>query len=55
MCAKTSIAPLDRVKILLQAHNVHYKHLGKCKCIFCEVLLVLKNVTVRRTVCFRDS
>ena len=28
-CAKTTIAPLDRVKILLQAHNHHYKHLGK--------------------------
>uniref|UniRef100_A0A8C5XH75 Solute carrier family 25 member 16 n=1 Tax=Microcebus murinus TaxID=30608 RepID=A0A8C5XH75_MICMU len=26
-CAKT-IAPLDRVKVLLQAHNHHYKHLG---------------------------
>uniref|UniRef100_H3B219 Solute carrier family 25 member 16 n=1 Tax=Latimeria chalumnae TaxID=7897 RepID=H3B219_LATCH len=28
-CAKTTIAPLDRVKILLQAHNPHYKHLGQ--------------------------
>ncbi|XP_077677879.1 solute carrier family 25 member 16 isoform X2 [Eretmochelys imbricata] len=27
-CAKTTIAPLDRVKILLQAHNQHYKHLA---------------------------
>ncbi|XP_070801735.1 solute carrier family 25 member 16 isoform X3 [Pituophis catenifer annectens] len=27
-CAKSTIAPLDRVKILLQAHNHHYKHLG---------------------------
>ncbi|BFZ17276.1 hypothetical protein BsWGS_20315 [Bradybaena similaris] len=27
-CAKTVVAPLDRVKILLQAHNQHYKHLG---------------------------
>ncbi|XP_041362283.1 graves disease carrier protein-like [Gigantopelta aegis] len=27
-CAKTTVAPLDRVKILLQAHNQHYKHLG---------------------------
>ncbi|XP_062375642.1 graves disease carrier protein [Sardina pilchardus] len=27
-CAKSTIAPLDRVKILLQAHNPHYKHLG---------------------------
>ena len=28
-CAKTTIAPLDRIKILLQAQNPHYKHLGK--------------------------
>ena len=28
-CAKSTIAPLDRVKILLQAHNPHYKDLGK--------------------------
>lgn len=28
-CAKTTIAPLDRVKILLQGQNPHYKHLGK--------------------------
>ncbi|KAJ8361505.1 hypothetical protein SKAU_G00180300 [Synaphobranchus kaupii] len=27
-CAKSTIAPLDRVKILLQAQNHHYKHLG---------------------------
>jgi len=28
MCSKTAVAPLDRIKILLQAHNRHYKHLG---------------------------
>lgn len=28
MCSKTTVAPLDRVKILLQAQNKHYKHLG---------------------------
>ncbi|OWK07711.1 SLC25A16, partial [Cervus elaphus hippelaphus] len=27
-CAKTTVAPLDRVKVLLQAHNHHYRHLG---------------------------
>ncbi|XP_071249709.1 solute carrier family 25 member 16-like [Salvelinus alpinus] len=27
-CAKSTIAPLDRVKILLQAHSPHYKDLG---------------------------
>ena len=27
-CAKSTVAPFDRVKILLQAHNKHYKHLG---------------------------
>ncbi|XP_014678792.1 PREDICTED: graves disease carrier protein-like [Priapulus caudatus] len=39
MCAKTSIAPLDRVKILLQAHNVHYKHLG--------VVRTLKHIVIK--------
>ena len=29
MCSKTTVAPLDRIKILLQAHHNHYKHLGK--------------------------
>lgn len=28
MCSKTAVAPLDRIKILLQAHSNHYKHLG---------------------------
>ena len=28
MCAKTAVAPLDRIKILLQAQSVHYKDLG---------------------------
>lgn len=28
MCSKTTVAPLDRIKILLQAHSIHYKHLG---------------------------
>lgn len=28
MVAKTGVAPLDRIKILLQAQNKHYKHLG---------------------------
>ncbi|XP_064457375.1 solute carrier family 25 member 16-like [Ornithodoros turicata] len=28
MCAKTTVAPLDRIKILLQGHNYHYKHYG---------------------------
>ncbi|XP_011304425.1 graves disease carrier protein-like [Fopius arisanus] len=28
MTSKTTVAPLDRIKILLQAHNEHYKHLG---------------------------
>ncbi|KAK0083895.1 hypothetical protein PV325_007982 [Microctonus aethiopoides] len=28
MCSKTAVAPLDRIKILLQAHSGHYKHFG---------------------------
>lgn len=28
MCSKTAVAPLDRIKILLQAHQAHYKNLG---------------------------
>ncbi|KAL5018007.1 hypothetical protein ScPMuIL_003729 [Solemya velum] len=40
--AKTSVAPLDRVKILLQAHNQHYKHLG--------VLSALRRVTWKEGV-----
>ncbi|XP_046671704.1 graves disease carrier protein-like isoform X1 [Homalodisca vitripennis] len=28
MFSKTTVAPLDRIKILLQAHSTHYKHLG---------------------------
>ncbi|KAL1123254.1 hypothetical protein AAG570_002340 [Ranatra chinensis] len=28
MCSKSAVAPLDRIKILLQAHNSHYRHLG---------------------------
>ncbi|XP_008553430.1 solute carrier family 25 member 16 [Microplitis demolitor] len=28
MCSKTAVAPLDRIKILLQAHSNHYKHFG---------------------------
>ncbi|XP_077268524.1 solute carrier family 25 member 16 [Temnothorax americanus] len=28
MCSKTAVAPLDRIKILLQAQHEHYKHLG---------------------------
>ncbi|KAJ8712158.1 hypothetical protein PYW07_005000 [Mythimna separata] len=28
MCAKTTVAPLDRMKILLQAQSSHYKHHG---------------------------
>ncbi|KAJ8250482.1 hypothetical protein COCON_G00224040 [Conger conger] len=33
-CAKSTIAPLDRVKILLQGQNPHYKHLGVFATIF---------------------
>ncbi|XP_053307042.1 solute carrier family 25 member 16 [Spea bombifrons] len=33
-CAKTTIAPLDRIKILLQAQNIHYRHLGVLSTVF---------------------
>ena len=29
MIAKSAVAPLDRVKILLQAQNKYYRHLGE--------------------------
>lgn len=29
MTSKTAVAPLDRIKILLQAHNQYYKHHGE--------------------------
>ena len=32
-CAKSTVAPFDRVKILLQAHSQHYRHLGELQ--FC--------------------
>lgn len=38
-CAKTTVAPLDRVKILMQGHNKHYQHLG--------VLSSLRGVAVK--------
>ncbi|XP_024153604.1 graves disease carrier protein [Oryzias melastigma] len=38
-CAKTTIAPLDRVKILLQGQSPHYKHLG----VFATLLNVPKK------------
>lgn len=28
MTSKTTVAPLDRIKILLQVHNSHYKNYG---------------------------
>ncbi|KAG0730028.1 Graves disease carrier [Chionoecetes opilio] len=42
MCAKTTVAPLDRIKILLQAHNKHYRHDG--------VVSGLRNIVARETV-----
>jgi len=34
MFSKTAVAPLDRIKILLQAHNHHYKHNGVFSCLY---------------------
>lgn len=39
MCSKTAVAPLDRIKILLQAHQSHYKHLG----VFSGLLNIVKK------------
>lgn len=39
MCSKTTVAPLDRIKILLQAHQTHYKHLG----VFSGLLNIIKK------------
>ncbi|KAG8226671.1 hypothetical protein J437_LFUL005760, partial [Ladona fulva] len=39
MCSKTTVAPLDRIKILLQAHNKHYENLG----IFSSFRSIIRN------------
>lgn len=39
MCSKTAVAPLDRMKILLQAHQSHYKHHG----VFSGLLTIIKK------------
>lgn len=39
MCSKTTVAPLDRMKILLQAHQTHYKHCG----VFSGLLNIVKK------------
>lgn len=50
MCSKTTVAPLDRIKILLQAHNKHYKHLGK-ECNFVKKK-IYKNNTIEALTSF---
>src|SRR5690349_4156679 len=39
MCSKTTVAPLDRIKILLQAHQSNYRHLG----VFSGLLQIVKK------------
>lgn len=39
MCAKTTVAPLDRIKILLQAQSAHYKHHG----VFGGLMAIVKH------------
>lgn len=41
MCSKTAVAPLDRIKILLQAHNEHYRQ--------CGVISGLKEIVKRES------
>ena len=50
MCAKTTVAPLDRIKILLQAHNKHYKHHGKHLQQHVVAGVVLKGLTVKLVI-----
>ncbi|CAH1400430.1 unnamed protein product [Nezara viridula] len=47
MCSKTAVAPLDRIKILLQAHNNHYKHLGLVR-IYSAVVPINKSHSKKR-------
>lgn len=42
MCSKTAVAPLDRIKILLQAHQSHYKNHG----VFSGLLEIVKKESV---------
>ncbi|KAF2367499.1 Mitochondrial substrate/solute carrier [Trinorchestia longiramus] len=42
MCAKSTVAPLDRIKILLQAQNAHYKNLG----VISGLSAIVKNESV---------
>lgn len=51
-CAKTTIAPLDRVKILLQAQNPHYKHLGNTPALEHEELYHFFYTSVKRLIFF---
>lgn len=43
MCSKTTVAPLDRIKILLQAHNKHYSNFGKLPSIFLTNIILLQD------------
>ncbi|KPJ15578.1 Graves disease carrier protein [Papilio machaon] len=42
MCSKTAVAPLDRIKILLQAQSVHYKHHG----VFKGLMAIVKQESI---------
>ena len=39
MTSKTTVAPLDRIKILLQVHNSHYKNFG----VFSGLLAIVRQ------------
>ncbi|XP_054165502.1 solute carrier family 25 member 16-like [Oppia nitens] len=39
MTSKTAVAPLDRIKILLQVHNIHYKEYG----VFTGLRAIIRN------------
>lgn len=50
-CAKSTIAPLDRIKILLQAQNPHYKHLGKSVLYLRKYPLIRQSINIHLNMC----
>ena len=51
-CAKTTVAPFDRVKILLQAHHKHYSNLGQyfIVLVYSPTILLIVNDPYTHTI-----